>query len=356
MKKINTLILFAIFTFCANAQAPQSISWQGILQDSDGNLLDGTYKINVELFDVESGGIPIWDETHLNVEVTNGLVNLILGSQIPLDISFNSQYWLQIYIGIEPLSRIKLTSVPYALYAESTGDNNSWKLEGNNDTSPENDFIGTTDENDLSIRTNNILRAKITQKGQIEVFNTGNSVFLGEEAGKNDDLENNKNVYIGYQSGMNSVTASYNVSVGYLTLQNNQGSNNSAFGASAMESNTSGSWNSSFGAYSLENNTIGYWNSAFGTNSLHSNINGELNSAFGSNSLKLNTYGQRNSAFGFGALEENEIGDNNSAFGVQSLYSNVDGEENSAFGAYALYSNIGGGIIQLSDIYHYILT
>ena len=70
-----------------------------------------------------------------------------------------------------------------------------WGVVGNLGTNPATNFIGTTDAQNFVIRTNNIIRTRITQKGQIEVLNTGNSVFIGEGAGANDDLTTNENVF-----------------------------------------------------------------------------------------------------------------------------------------------------------------
>ena len=76
-----------------------------------------------------------------------------------------------------------------------------WSTNGNTGTTFGTNFIGTTDAQDFDIRTNDTLRTRVTQKGQIEVFNTGKSVFLGEGAGNADDLSDNKNVFAGYQAG-----------------------------------------------------------------------------------------------------------------------------------------------------------
>ena len=42
---------------------------------------------------------------------------------------------------------------------------------------------------------------RLTQSGQIELLNTGSSVFVGEGAGNSDDLSANQNVFVGYESG-----------------------------------------------------------------------------------------------------------------------------------------------------------
>ena len=55
--------------------------------------------------------------------------------------------------------------------------------------------------------------------GRIEVVNTGNSVFIGEEAGLYDDFSNNRNVFIGYRAGKSNQTGDRNVLMGYQAGQ-----------------------------------------------------------------------------------------------------------------------------------------
>ncbi|MCO5252179.1 MAG: hypothetical protein M9949_12290 [Candidatus Kapabacteria bacterium] len=121
MKK-TFLIITAIFFSVLNlsAQIPQTISWQGILQDADSKNLSGTYSLTVKLYDVATGGTAIWNETHSSVVIVDGLVNLTLGSVTPFSINFADEYWLEITVGTgTPLPRIKLSSVPYALHSKT---------------------------------------------------------------------------------------------------------------------------------------------------------------------------------------------------------------------------------------------
>jgi trimeric autotransporter adhesin len=55
----------------------------------------------------------------------------------------------------------------------------------------------------------------VMQGSRIEPANTGYSVFIGEGAGINDDLTDNNNTAIGYQSGDNITTGSHIVAIGY---------------------------------------------------------------------------------------------------------------------------------------------
>jgi len=117
MKKLLFLLLL-VMPISILSQIPQTITWQGILQDASGNNLDGNYSITVKLFDVATGGTAIWTENHNSVTISNGITNLVLGSVTSFNLNFDKQYWLEITVGSgSPLTRIKLTSVPYSLYS-----------------------------------------------------------------------------------------------------------------------------------------------------------------------------------------------------------------------------------------------
>lgn len=106
----------------------------------------------------------------------------------------------------------------------------AWKTNGNAGTTSGTDFLGTTDNQALDIRTNNVLRARITTKGQIEILNTGKSVFIDEGAGDADDGTDNTLVSVGYQA----------------LHANTQGEANSGIGYQSLYSNTKGNFNTAW--------------------------------------------------------------------------------------------------------------
>jgi len=121
-------LLATIFSFATlQSQIPQIISWQGYLTNTDGTELNGEYDLTIKLFDVEFNGDPIWNETHENVQISGGHASIILGLQVPLDLPFDKQYWLEMVVddGV-PFDRILLTSAPYSLNSR----NNSGIFEG----------------------------------------------------------------------------------------------------------------------------------------------------------------------------------------------------------------------------------
>lgn len=234
----------------------------------------------------------------------------------------------------------------------------AWQTTGNAGTTAGTHFVGTTDAQDLDIRTNNVIRTRITQKGQIETLNTGRSVFIGEEAGDNDDLVTNYNVFIGYQSGRDNNDGRYNTAVGSYSQRASTGADyNVSFGALSLLNNTNASGNvavgrsalytqsyAGAGAYNSYNTAVGYY--ALHSNQPTATTNGYQNTGLGAFALRQNTYGSRNTASGYYALYSNTNANNNVAVGHSALYTqsyNNGGtswdSDNTAVGANAMYSN-----------------
>ena len=107
----------------AQGGAPTLISYQGLLTDpgTGDPVADGDYSITFALYEVESGGSPIWSETQI-VTVSGGLFNVLLGSVNPLSASDFSgpDRWLGIQVEADPAMtpRQRIASVPYALQAQ----------------------------------------------------------------------------------------------------------------------------------------------------------------------------------------------------------------------------------------------
>ena len=107
-----------------------TIAYQGRLADADGNPLTGTYNMIFRLYDVPTGGTPLWEEqwTGSNgVRVSDGLFNVMLGSLNPIGqdvIAGHDQLWIGITVGTddEMQPRVQLGSVPYAVQALTVPD------------------------------------------------------------------------------------------------------------------------------------------------------------------------------------------------------------------------------------------
>jgi hypothetical protein len=160
--------------------------------------------------------------------------------------------------------------------ALSGNGGNNWALTGNTGTSTATNFIGTSDDNDVVVKRNNI------------------------RAG-----------YLGANNTSYGATALNPLSTGV---------NNTATGTAALNSNTTGTENTATGGRSLQYNTTGFRSTATGYMSLNANTTGIYNTATGYQSLNSNTAGGFNTANGTDALFSNTIGMDNCATGYQSLF------------------------------------
>ncbi len=195
----------------------------------------------------------------------------------------------------------------------------------------------------------------------------GSSIFLGVNAGQNDDMTNNANVGIGFESLKDNISGRYNTSVGYKSMyKNTLGQNNSAFGNFSLYNNIDGSTNTGLGIGSLYKNSNGAFNVAIGSYPMYENLNGRNNTAVGNRVLYNNTFGNDNTAIGNRALFNNTessylvaVGDSalynngigatesyhstsNTALGSKTLFANTIGYWNTASGFESLYSNTEG--------------
>jgi len=124
MRQQLVLIVFmlGICVSCVQSQIPNTISYQGVLTDANGNAVpDGNVALTFRLFDVVSGGTALWEETQ-QVAVSKGVFNAILGSATPLDLPFDKPYWVGITVAqaTELTPRVALTASPYSLNSHST--------------------------------------------------------------------------------------------------------------------------------------------------------------------------------------------------------------------------------------------
>ena len=230
------------------------------------------------------------------------------------------------------------------------------------------DVESGTDPDDIIIGTGGTIYW-ILKNGRLEITNTGNSVFIGDNAGTDDDLSDNNNVFIGYNAGTSNINgynnvavgsnalatngeSSYysnssanNVAVGYNSLwSNTSGYNNSAVGSEAMFSNSSGQRNNAFGYKALYANSTGYDNVAIGNEALIANQTGYYNVVVGADALKTQSYGYQNIAIGKSSLYNSNNAYYNVAIGASSLFNSNSGNGNIAIGYQAGYYNIDGAM------------
>lgn len=151
-----------------------------------------------------------------------------------------------------------------------------WHTHGNSGTNPALSFIGTTDNNSLNFRVNNLQVA-----------------WLGTEA-------TGSNVSFGLGALTKPTRGYYNVAIGLDALSVNIANSNVAIGGYALGKNISGFNNTAVGYLTLLNNTSGESNTAFGVGSLQK-TNANSNVGIGGSSGAKNVTGFGNVFIGANA-------------------------------------------------------
>ena len=132
MKKLITFLAF-IATTAIFAQAPQGFNYQATVRNSAGVLIVNQnvyFKFNLMLNSASS--VPVFSETHYTPTDDLGQVNIVIGQGTATVGTFSTINWGtgNYYLGIElntgggyiAMGTTQLLSVPYALYANSSGN------------------------------------------------------------------------------------------------------------------------------------------------------------------------------------------------------------------------------------------
>jgi hypothetical protein len=294
MRLVTLAIVVAAVLFGVEAAAvqEQQLPYSGVaLTPSGAPVADGLHQMEFRLYTGATASEPVWAELQL-VQTRAGSYQVVLGQSRPLLLTTGQQYWLEVLCDGVSLGRMPLALLPSQTETKVAARSlqelhlnpvqsaapdgwvraglptlggatppqplvvntceecttTFWALTGNAGTNPNNNFLGTTDNQPLIIRTNNVNRVRITTGGQIEVLNSARSVSLGEGAGLSQDLTAfRNNVFVGFQAGSATQTGIQNVAVGSGALSQNDGSSNTALGSNAMSTLTTGDYNTAIG-------------------------------------------------------------------------------------------------------------
>ena len=134
MKNFFTL-LSLIITITTFAQAPQGFNYQATVRNSSGNLIASqTVEFIFNIMLDSASSTPVFSETQSVLTDDLGQVNLVIGTGTATTGNFSSINWATgtYFLGIElkvspsspyvAMGTTKLLSVPYALYANSSGN------------------------------------------------------------------------------------------------------------------------------------------------------------------------------------------------------------------------------------------
>lgn len=193
---IALLLIFSGYASAQVAPVPLLMNFQGRLARPDGTpVADGNYNIAFSLWnDATATALANrkWALTVAGLSVRNGVFTTQL-INLPSD-AFNGNLWLQIQIGNDPplAPRQQLVTSAYAFKANSVPDgaitsasladgsvtpsklasdalnNLAWLLNGNAGVTAS-QFLGTTGNQFLAFRTNNVERMRILANGNIGI-------------------------------------------------------------------------------------------------------------------------------------------------------------------------------------------
>lgn len=186
---ISTLILL-VLTPCLILAVPPTMNYQGRLTDSTGTPIDGSVSIIFSIYEVLTGGVAIWTETR-NVTVTDGIFSLNLGEVNPINLSFDSQYYLAVNIENdgEMTPRQPLTSAGYAFRAEEADYLANGSISSINNVSNDGGNVDLIAGSNVSITPNDTTKTITISAtpggggGDITAVNAGTGLSGGGAAG-----------------------------------------------------------------------------------------------------------------------------------------------------------------------------
>lgn len=106
----------------AYSQVPRSISYQGLLVKNN-QPVNALVNLHVKIYD--AAGTTLHEENFTQVQVTNGIFNVLLGTSTPFppNLKFDDQYFLGVNVDNtgEVTPKTPFTAAPYALNAQTVG-------------------------------------------------------------------------------------------------------------------------------------------------------------------------------------------------------------------------------------------
>ena len=198
MKKYYYLFLlffiFSIASFAQEPSAPMGMKYQAVARDLKGNVLsDQKITLKITLAGTNNQAwTNYYSETHVVQTSQLGLFTLVVGDGTVVQGKFAEvpwsmeDIWMEVAIqentGFATISNSRLLAVPFAFHAMTanqlvdSGNRNSpgvpanqWSLFGNSNSNPANDVLGTTDNVDMVVVTNNIERMRLLANGNINI-------------------------------------------------------------------------------------------------------------------------------------------------------------------------------------------
>lgn len=185
-------LLFTLLSslFTLYGQAPQGFNYQAVARDAGGHVITGQLSVRFKLHEDSAPGISRYVETHTTTTNDQGIFSLKVGMGAIVSGNFDLIDWAHHSYFIETeiktgsdiefisMGTSQLLSVPYAIYAASSGTS----LEAGNGINIQNNVINNTgdlsDENELQSLSLNGNQLSITE-GNTVTLPTGTTYSAG---------------------------------------------------------------------------------------------------------------------------------------------------------------------------------
>ena len=305
MKAIQYFFIIFLFVplMSLRAQFSSGFTYKAVIDDNGTVLPNAPITL---MFTVLESGSPVYEETHSLTTDSHGIVFARLGEGTVINGNFQQIEWgtpksIVIQVnkgsGFETIGTFATKYVPYAKFADVTGQ-----------SVPE----------------------RLGELQFVRVDNTPTSLFVGENAGSQDDGTDNRNTAIGNSSMQNNQQGEDNTALGHGALLHNvSGNYNVAVGSDALLENDDENANVAVGSGALKNNgknvsalSDAIFNTAVGTYAMEANINGSYNTVAGYMVGYANRSGgtaKNNTAIGYKSLYDLGIVDNKVSIGYKAL-------------------------------------
>ncbi|MDG1435066.1 MAG: hypothetical protein P8Q41_13690 [Saprospiraceae bacterium] len=276
MRKLFTLLVAVLLTASVVAQSPEKMSYQAVVRGASNVLITNTQVgMQISILQTTATGTAVYVETQTPTSNANGLLSLEIGSGTVVSGTFNTIDWSAgpyfIKTETDPTGGTtytitgtsQLMSVPYALYAKTSG--NAQDINGLTDALVESGSIYIGE--DPSQSTTSAERNTSLGKKALKSITSGNQNTAIGYGALNYNNSGVENVAVGMNSLINNTSGMQNIGIGFVSLlSNSTGSGNVAVGTGALEFNTHSN-NLALGHYALPNNTTGEGNIGIGTSS-----------------------------------------------------------------------------------------
>ena len=140
-KSIITLTFLCVMGLSAMAQAPEGIKYQSVVRDAVGVIIaDQSVSFKLSIHQTNATGTVVYSETQTMSTNAYGLVSMVIGNGTVVSGTFATISWgtddYFVEVEFDPtggssftsMGTSQLMSVPYALYAKTSGSIQDWNI------------------------------------------------------------------------------------------------------------------------------------------------------------------------------------------------------------------------------------